>query len=290
MTEIINLIKSLKLIDWIVIGVAVILIAVFAVIFFRKSTYITAVVRVGEESTSYSQWLTDSLYSNDTSGVKNWFVTFFKEGQTEKDGLGKIQAEVLKVLTYDKTPTRKSVYLTVRLRVVYNKASGSYTYKGVPVLVGSKIKLSLDRVLVEGLITEVNSMMNSRDKKKLVVETQVREENAIFSETAGVKSYVADSIKVGDVVLDGDGNELIKILEKRVSPAQKTTISSDGRTHLGKDPIKKDVFLTLEIEVFQLGGKFFFLDDIPVLVDNIIPINTKTYSIFPVVTKFISTK
>lgn len=280
------MIRNLKFFDWILIGLSLLAILVFAVIFFRRSSYIIAVVKVGEGSVFYPSWLTAW---DDFSGTQKWFAESFYEGQTEKDGLGKIRAEVLSVYSYDKTPTRKTVYLTVKLKVVYNRASNTHTYKGVPVLVGSKIKLNLDSLYVEGLTISVEGFPENTVREKIVVEAQIREENSTFLETAGTKSYVADAIKVGDEIKDNNGKTVIKIIEKRVFPAQKVATTSDGRIILRSDPVKKDVYLKLEIQALKTGDRYFFLDDIPILVDQIIPINTSTISIFPVVTKFIST-
>ena len=52
--------------------------------------------------------------------------------------------------------------------------------------------------------------------------------------------------------------------------------------------VRKDVFLTLEISAEKIDGKYFFLNDIPILVNQAIPINTPTVSIYPVVTKFLT--
>jgi len=281
-----KMIKNLKFFDRILIGLSLLAVFIFAVIFFRRSSYITAVVKIGEGSVFYPSW---STARNDFSGTQKWFAESFYEGQTEKDGLGKIRAEVLNVYSYDKTPTRKTVYLTVKLKVVYSRASNTYTYKGTPVLVGSKIKLNLDSLYMEGLVTSVEGFPENTVREKIVVEAQIREESPTFLETAGTKPYVADAIKAGDEIKDNNGKTVIKIIEKRVFPAKKAVTTSDGRVVLRNDPVKKDVYLKLEIQALKMGDRYFLLDDIPILVDQIIPINTSTISVFPVVTKFVST-
>lgn len=280
--------KRLKFFDWLILVFGLFSVLVFAVIFFRRSTHVIVTVKVGEDSSFYQSWLTGWPYWNDTSGSKTWFAELFHVGLTEKDGLGKPRAEVLNVYSYDKLPTRKTVYLTLKLNVVYNRVSKTHTYKGVPVLVGSKIKLNLDRIYTEGLITEVEGTLGSQGREKIVVEAQLREENATFLEMAGTKNYVADAIHVGDEVLDSNGAVIIRVVDKKVTPAQRTVVDGEGKVLLGSDPVRKDVYLTLEIDVLNLDNKYFLLDDVPVLVDKIVPINTKTYSVFPVVTKFVS--
>lgn len=280
--------KSVKTFDWILVGLGLAALLIFAVLFFRKSSYITAVVEVGQNSIYYDQWLSGSPFWNDTSGTKNWFAETFRKGQAEKDGLGKTKAIVLDVYSYDKTPTRKTIYLTVKLNVIYSRSSNTYTYKGVPVLVGSPIKLNLDRVAVSGLVTSVEGFPTSTERKNIVVEAQIREENQTFLETAGTKKFLADAINIGDEVKDNNGLTLIKIVDKKVLPATKTVTTSTGRVLETSDPSRKDVYLTLNIYAQKVGDRYFLLKDVPILIDQIIPINTQTVSVFPVVTKFIS--
>lgn len=273
--------KRIKTFDWLLIGVSVLAVLVFAFIFFRKSSNITVTVKVGDESVFYPSW----SGWEDTAGTKTWFASLFHKGQVEKDGLGRVKAEVLNVYSYDSVPNRKTVYLTVKLNVIYNRASNSYTYKGIPVLIGSDIKLVLDRVYAQGVVTDMEGLTGGRVTKKLILETQLREETGVYLETSGTKAYIAEAINVGDEVKDNKGLTLLKVISKRVVPAQKTVTTSDGRVIAQNDPLRKDVYLTLEVSALQIGNEFFFLGDIPILIDRGIPINTSTLCIFPTITK-----
>lgn len=283
-----NKIKSLKLFDWILIIAGICVVFVFATIFFRKSSYITATVKVGDDSVFYNTWLTGTFNWSDTSGSKSWFAEAFHKGQSEKDGLGNIKASVLDVFSYDKSPAHKVVYLTVKLNVVYNRASNTYTYKGVPVLVGSQIKLNLDNVYANGTVTDVEGFPGKKENKYLILETQIRDQNQTFLETVGTKNYVAEALNIGEEVKDNNGNVLLQILDKNVLPAKKTVTTADGRIFAQDDPIQKDVFLTIGVNAEKIGDKYYFLDDTPILVDQIIPINTPTISVFPVITKILT--
>jgi hypothetical protein len=274
-------IKLFKTFDWILIGCGLIAVILFAVLFFRKSTFITVTVSVGEDSAVYG-----SFWGN--IGPKYWFANAFRKGQKEKSGLGKVQAEILNVYSYDKVPGHKTVYLDVKINTVYNRATNTYTYKGTAVLVGSTIKLNLDSVFAQGLVTEVQGFPARTERKTIQIETQMDDQETTFLGTAATKGYLADSIQVGDIVKDNKGIALIKVLDKKVQPAEVTVATSDGRIIKASDPVRKDVFLTLEIAVEKIDGKYYFLNDIPILVNQPIPINTSITSIFPVVTKFLT--
>ncbi len=275
--NIISKIKKIKFFDWLLVVFSISFIVMFSFIFFRKSSYITATISVGEDSIVYS--------SINTSIPKTWFGNLFYKGQTEKDGLGNIQAEVLNVYSYDISANQKRVYINIKLKSVYNRATNSNTYKGVPVLVGSTIKLNLDKVYTEGLITEVQEYPTSSKNEAIKVEAQIREEDPTYPGTAGTKSYVADALNTGDAILDNNGKILIKIIDKKVMPAKITVTTSDGRAVATEDPLKKDVLLTLEILAEKQNNRYYFLHNIPILIDEKIPLNTKTISLFPIVTK-----
>ncbi len=273
-------IKAFKVLDWMLVVFGLTALLVFVFIFFRKSSYITATVSIGEDSVIYGSWY--------DFGPKTWFANLFYKGQLEKDGLGRVQAQVLDVYSYDISPSHKRLYIDVRLNSVYNRATNSYTYKGVPVLVGSTIKLNLDKIYAEGMVTKVQGFPTNAVEKKIKVEARLGDEETSFLAASATKNYIADAIQIGDTVKDNNGLVLIKVLDKRVAPAEATVTTSDGRIVKTIDPSKKDVFLTLEILSEKQNDKYYFLTNIPILIDQIIPLNTPLISIFPTVTKFLT--
>jgi hypothetical protein len=237
-------------------------------------------VSIGDDSVVYGTW--------NGTGPKDWFANSFHKGQTEKDGLGRIQSQVLDVYSYDTSVNHKIVYINVKLNSVYNRATNTYTYKGVPVLVGSTIKLNLDNVFAEGLVTEVKGYPSRAEKKTIKIEARLGDEETNFLGTAATKGYIADAIQTGDLVKDSNGTILIKIVDKRTTQAEATVTTSDGRLVKAIDPNRKDIFLTLEVLAEKQNGKYYFLNNIPILVDQTIPLNLSTISVFPTVTKFLT--
>jgi hypothetical protein len=271
--------SKLKTIDFILIFVALSSVVVFLIFFFRKSSYIRVTVSVAEDSVLYNSGI-------ENIGPKLWLANSFHKGLVEKDGLGNIQAEVVDVYSYEKAPSHENVYLDLKLRVIYNKATNSYTYKGTAVSIGSIIKLNFNSVYAEGMVVDMENLGNKPKQKTIQVEAQIREESPVFPGTVGTKPYLADAIKVGDSVNDNKGNILIKVISKRVSPAIITVTTSDGRVIETFDPVKKDVYLTLLVSAEEINGNYYLLGDIPVMIDMNIPFKTSSYMIYPVVTKF----
>lgn len=270
--------KNLSLFDRILIAFAILGVAFFAYVFFRKSSYITVTIKVSEESIFYEPWRVET-------GTKTWVSQLFYQGMKEQDGLSRTTAEVLSIKSYDTLPSRKAVYLTLKIKSVYSRASNQYTFKGRPVLIGSTVRLYLDRLLVDGLITHVEGVKDSREKETLIIETQIREENPVFLETSGTRKHIADALKIGEEIKDDQGNTVIKVLNKRVENAKRTVITSDGRIIVGTNPLRKDVYLTLQVEALKIHDKYFLFEDIPLLIGEKIPINSSTVSIEPEVTE-----
>lgn len=274
MKSIIRRIKKLTLFDKIIIVGFILAAVFFSYIFFRKSTYLTVTIKVSQENIVYPYL-----------GVPDWFSQLFYDGMREKDGLGRTRAEVIKILSYDSSSSRKAIYLTTKLNVIYNRGSNQYTYKGYPVLVGSALKLYLDKLLVDGMVTHIEGIEDKRKKVKLVLKAQVREETVVFPETSGVRDYIANALGLGDEVKDSSGDTIIKITNKVVEDAKKITTASDGRVLLQTDPLRKDVFLTLEVTATYINGRYYIFDDVPILIGYGIPIHTSEVAIWPEVTE-----
>ncbi len=274
-----KLLKKLTLFDKLIILLAGLGIIVFAYVFFRKTSYINVTLRIDEDDVRYVQW------SIEEQGSRTWYSQLFHQGMTEKDGFGKINAEVESVYSYDLSPGKQAIYLTVKLNGVYSRSQNQYTYKGNPVSIGYPIKLFLDNVYVKGIVTSVENVIDPRERVTLQIEAKVVDDDPKFMETTGVPEYEAEAINKGDTVLDNAGNIVIKVSDKKTQFAKKTVTTSDGRVVTALQPNKYDVYLTLEINAVKISGNYFIFDDVPILIGEEIPLNTSTYSFRPQVTK-----
>lgn len=260
---------------FIIIGSCALLIIYFAYTFFRKSTYITITLKVGLD-----------LVNAYGPTSKHWYTHYFYIGMKEKDGFGKPTAEVLQIRSYDISDS-KSLYATVKILSVYNRNSNQYTFRGKPLLIGSPLQLYLDNLLVNGLITNIEGAKDSRTRKKFIVETQLMGDSTVFPETSGVKPYLAEAIPEGLEIKGDQGNVEVKVIKKKVENAKKIVTTGDGKILVQDDPLKKDVYFTLEVNALELHGRYFVFDDLPLLVGWGIPLNTSTVALAPDVTSII---
>jgi len=276
--------KYLNLFDAVLI-IAVLFTAVMLAFFFlRRSKQLTVVIKVTGQNVLYA-WETPP----------NWFVYYFKEGMVAKDGLGRNSAEIKNIYRYDTGQNNKALYLTLDLKADYTKGSGKYSYEGKPLIIGSPIKIEFQDILAEGLVTYIEGLPDVTKTREILVETRIIWQNEVFPETSGVPDYVAEAIGVGEQTKDSLGNVLITIVDKRVEPAEKIVTDSQGNIFVSRDPLKKDVFLTLKLRVKEVESEsnyneYYLFDDVRVKIDSQIPLHLQNISIYPRITKILEVR
>jgi hypothetical protein len=280
-------INKLTLFDKLIIVLLAVSVIFFAYYFFRKPDYKTVVIKVGEDTVGYLSWQQNI---KEPIGNRVWLAQMFHNGMQEKDGLGKVTAEVLSVYSFDTAPARKVLYLTTKLNSTYNRATNQYTYKGKPLIIGSLLKINFDGVYVEGMITDVEGFPDVRKQKNLIIDAQLTdEENLKYLETSGVSPSLAASIFKAREIKDSTGRVVAKIMDIKTEDAKRLTVDSTGRSGVQTNPLRKDVYLKIEIKALEIDNKYYMYDDIPILIGQKIPLNTTYYSIFPEVTNITPT-
>ncbi len=269
----IRFLKKIKLFDLFLIFIFIASVVSLYFLLFRTKKELTIVVKAFEDSVSWP---------DQRSSV--WFNKLFYPRMKEKDTFGNTVAEIIKVRKYDNRPDQDTVYLTLKIKTVYSPGSRTNTYKGKNVLIGSTLQLFLDNVFVEAMIVSIGNSKDRYPLKKLLVQSQLKNETPVYLETSGVNSYIADNINEGSIIKDTQGRTILKILRVDVEDAKKIVTTANGEVLLRRDPLKKDVYLTLEVSAFKVDNRYFFFDDIAVLIDKPIPIHLDFLSIFPVVT------
>lgn len=246
-----------------IILVAVAVVAISLIL--KKSNHLDVTVKITEQNILYS-----------SNGPRSWFAYLFHPGQAELDGFGRPTAEVKKVYYYDLSLNEKAVYLTMKIKTNQNKRSKTDYYKGKPIAVGAPIKIELEGILVEGIVVKVGSGVNDGTaSKKIILEAKLFE----------AENFLVDSLHIADEITDADGKSKVVIKSKRVEPALIMTTDSFGNLHLRRSPLKKDVYLTLEVDSDAVNGEYYLFRDIRLVINEAIPLRFKTISLYPLVTK-----
>lgn len=247
-----------KIFDIVIIFIFIFLAITLFFVLFRKQSELKVVIKVNEES-----------LARQVGGVPNWFSQFLHAGMKEIDVFGRPMAEIKTVKTYFATDQRSVVYLTVSLKTVYSTSSHQHTYKGKVVSIGSTIQLPLDNLLVNGLIVDVDGSSKT-NLNKIYVQARIINLDPVFPQTEGVPDFVADAVKEGDVMNDSLGNPVIKILKKTVEDAKIAVTTANGDLILQRHPMRKDVFLDLEIWAEKIGDRNYLFGDtnFPIIIDS----------------------
>ena len=276
-----GMIKKISLVDKILITTALLGMFFFAYVFFRKADYITVTVKVGTDTLIYKEW-------TDYTGIRPWFADLLHKGLTQKDALGRTTNEIVSVNSYNIRPNAQIVYVKARLRGIVDRASHQYIYNGTPITIGSTLKLDFNNITFEGLVTDINGGADNRQRVKLSVETKLVEENSVYPGASGVSPEVANEIQGVHEIKDADGNIILQITQKHIENANTFAIDSNGKATVQKNPLRKDVYLTLDINALKIGDRYYLFDDVPILIGERIPLNTGKLSIFPKVIKITS--
>lgn len=265
----------LKIFDIIVIFIFIFLFISLFFVLFRKQSEINVIIKVNGDNLAYR-----------IDGAPNWFAQLFHAGMKEKNVFGKPMAEVKKVKAYLLSDNTSIIHLSVTLKALYSLSNRQYTYNGKNVLIGSTIELLLDNLLVKGLIIDIEGLTKT-NSKKIFAQAQIRNLNPVFPQTEGVPSDIAESIKEGDIMKDSLGYPAIKIIKKTVEDAKMTVITANGDVILQKHPMRKDVFLNLEIWAEKIGDRHYLFGDtnFPILIDAEVPFYAKNSSLWLTITK-----
>lgn len=264
--------RRVTILDWIFISFSIVLLLTFYLFFKREVVYITARFKVTDENILYAK-----------TSPNNEFTTSFQVGDTERDELGRVASEIVSVESYKTNPEEHIVYLDIKLKAVYNPRTRQYSVRGKNILFGESLTFSLTKVHFKAVVVDFPGFRNAQaiTLKKTIVKAQLRWDNRYYSDVYGVPDFVASAVKKGDTVKNSKGEVLVRILDVDIQPAKRLVVNNAGQSFLVEDPYLKDVYYTIELATKEIDGKTYMFDYRPVLINNVIPINMNTVSVWP---------
>ncbi|OGG11763.1 hypothetical protein A2Z00_05350 [Candidatus Gottesmanbacteria bacterium RBG_13_45_10] len=263
--------KRITNFDIFFISVLGILFLGFIFFFRRETTYVSLRLKVTDPNVQFINTQPFDEYSSS-----------FVAGDKEVNELGQTVSEIVSVDTYKTDPIKQVTYVNMRTKAVYNPRKQQYTVKGKPVAFGQSINFTLSKIKFEGTIVDFPGFMKNRTIQKKILRAQFRDPKREYSDTYGVAPYIADAVKVGDEVKDSQGNVIIEVLEVESVPAKRTIVSNNASITI-VDQELRDVYYTLEVSVFSVGGRLYMFDFIPVYISQIIPLNFPHISVWPTI-------
>jgi hypothetical protein len=245
---------------------------VFFLFFYRKATFITIQVKVTDQDVLYQQ--TDPT---------TWYADRFTVGDQELDTLGRPITEITGVNTIPLDSKHHAVYLTLKVRALYDTRTKLYSTHGQNLMYGTPIQFDLSHITFEGFVTEFPGSGNTPAVHvgKATVVALVR----------NIEPAVASAIVPGNTIMDSDHTPLVSITSVAIEPAEKVTTTYTGNLLLQSDPLYKDVTITAEVRTETIGNDLYFLDTMPLKIGQPFPLLLQKvaldkYTIVPLITDF----
>lgn len=252
--------------DAIALSVLVSLAIVFFLFFYRKSQTIDIKVKITDQEVIYAG-----------TNPKNWYADKFQIGDAELDGLGRKQAEIIKVDKIQTTPTNKAVYVTLRVRSLFDTRSRSYSVRGKPISFGTPLRFTLSKVSFDGIVTDFPNA--EFDEKTTFGQQEIK------TLARGVEPKIAATVRVGQIITDSNNKTLAEVLEVNITPAERVTQTDSGELLLRRDPLYKDLEVVLKVQSRLIERQLHIFDDIPLKIGEVVPLNFDNFSLFPFVTE-----
>lgn len=255
--------EKISIFDLILGSLLLITLFIFYLFFYRRSEFITIKIKVTDQ---------DILYAN--TMPHDWYAQQFRVGDVETDVAGRVISEVTRVESFNTSAEKKAVYLDLKVKSTYSKNSNTYSVKGRKVIFGSPMRFNLDRITFDGYVVDFPGLDSDITDEYIEIEALSR----------NVESAVSTSIKVGMQIIDSNEQILAEVVKVRVSPAEQVSEDAYGNLLLRYNPIYKDIKMTLRVKTKVLNGQRFMFDNVPIVIGEIIPLNFKDVSIFPLIT------
>ncbi len=270
--------KTMRHLGYFEYAIGFILLLLIGVVIYTQivpQSYITATIRLADKDQA---WI-----DNGSLILQN--IPPFTKGMKETDRFGRTTAEVINVYEFMRPneqnvyATKQAVYVTFKLRGSYNASSNQYRYSGVSIVAGDWIRFTFRSMMINGMVVRVEESGRwERPKTVMLVRTQIKTDDPPWggalpvSEATGVDAYVADALHIGDTVKDSDGNMLAEIVEKSVTPAKSVAADAGGNLRATTHPRKFDVFLTVRLLTRTIGNTNYFLEALPVRINERLPL------------------
>jgi hypothetical protein len=261
--------SKISIFDFILLSVVALFAVLFFVFFHRKAEFVNIRVSVTDRDVLYAQ-----------VKPKSWYAGQFQVGDVEKDTIGQPIAEIVNVETFNVTAEEKAVYLDIKVKATYDSRTQQYSSRGRVLNFGAPMRFNFSKVTFDGIVTD----FPGSDTDKNVQKGQTVFEGIVRA----IEPSLAASIKKGDQVVDSNQHVLAEVTNVEVRPAEKVTPTAQGELLLKKDPLYKDVLITVRVETKFFAHELYAFDFFPVKIGQKIPLNFKEKSILPTITNVYS--
>ncbi|MFC1646814.1 DUF4330 family protein [Patescibacteria group bacterium] len=271
--KLLQFLSKLKKIDWIVIIIFTIGTVLLVISSLKKNRWITITIKVQITPASVSYYGETPPY---------WLANQIKPGDVQYDSLGQQNLKVISVKSWGFTTPE--TWVTASVKAKYLKNQEKYVFMYQPLEIGRPINVTINGTSIRGLVTTVEGFSDERPTYDILVKARLHDDYSPYSTyTRGVNPWMADALKIGQIMKNSNGTKVAEIIDKEESDAERIVTTSSGNIILDKDPLKKDVILTVKLKVIKQNNTYIYLEDKPIKVGFSFPIYLEHVFVTPTV-------
>lgn len=183
------------------------------------------------------------------------FIDKIRAGDVSYNSLGKKVAQVTEVTRNYWGADRETYSILLKIEANHNRKTGEFIFDGKPLLVGNKISLPVGKTQLNALIADVFQDEVQRLKGYRQVKAIVSLKGRFY------EPWQAESLK-NFQIFDSRGKLVVDTKKIEIEQAEYSFTTNGGAVLRLRDPIKKDVNITLEISEVLCAGQTCYVNEI----------------------------
>ena len=176
-----------------------------------------------------------------------WNAKNFQIGAKEYDSFHKPIVEVIDTVKYNED-NRSFLWIKARLLVKYNVVTKQYVFRQETLGIGNTIHIAPDNIMFIGNVVGIEGVGSMWDPEYVTVTGRAKD----------IQPWEAESLAVGDKVVDNKGALIAEITNTDVELADMVATTYTGEVLQRKNPLVRDVKLTMKMRVMKNGNSRFF--------------------------------
>lgn len=282
--------SQFTVIDFVGITVFLIILIVLVLFFLRKSSFAYVTLLVSKDKYAFN-----SLYYYKPP---SWYLQNLKVGMVNKDFIGKPDLEIVDIYSYPNINDENQLYVTLKVKTVFNKRTQQHLYQGQPLLIGENRSFKLDSIYIPGDIHKISNQLDEeKNVKKIIVTGELEGKNhekiPNFNDAEiitndilylGIKKYLADKIESGLTITNSKNEMIAKVIDVEKSSGYREF--AYGASFLKSiDQSRQIVKLKVEVNLQKVNGKYLYMETDQVLIGKMLQLPFKDFVVYLTVEK-----
>ncbi len=246
-----NIFSKIKPLDWVIIAISIGVLVYFFAASLNQEKWITIEFKVTNSPAYFP--------NNGGGDAPFWVADKIRQGDVQYDTLGKKNLEVLSLKKWGYQ--NKETWVKASIKAKFKQKQKKYTFLYQPLEIGRSIDITINGSNIHGIVSSIQGFSDTRPNHTITVKSRLVDTWSEYSTyTRGVEPWTAMAIENNLKIFDLYGKVIATIIDVDIKPAERVVTTMDGKVLVVDDPLKKDVYLTLQLDVIKQEGIFLFLE------------------------------